>query len=156
MATIPTTKSRDGQGLGNKPTQQRKGTKMGTAVHQRQGTLFSNTNENPNTGVHTTGKPETKAPQRPGAKKLPTKVTWIACQAVRYSLDGKRIEFRSFPFWALSLEHARSEMIEMAKQEGGKSMVTHVISFGEYTETMQHHKMKVIKGQINIETGAKK
>lgn len=75
---------------------------------------------------------------------------------MRYSIDGKTIEFRSFPFWALSLEHARSEMVEMAKKEGGKSVVTHVITFGEYTETMQNHKMRVIKGQINISTGEKR
>lgn len=126
---------------------------MDAAISRNEGPLFRTANQNPEPTFHTRGQPETKAPKRPGATKLPTKLTWFACQAVRLSLDGKQIELRSFPFFALSLEHARSEILSLNKTNE-PCPYTDIFQYAAlHQESGKHPKMKLEATKINIETG---
>jgi len=132
---------------------------MDAALPRYEGPLFRTPDQNAEPLIHTKGSAETKTPKRNGATKLPKALTWTACQAVRLSLDGKQIEMRSFPFWALSLEAARLELVAMLKAKGSTEMpYTDIYQFGELNQVSgKMSKMKIQAGpkKINIETGKK-
>lgn len=78
-------------------------------------------------------------------------------QAVRISITGNEIELRSFPFFALSLEHARQQIIELTKTS--KDRVCPYTDIYQYAslkqEASKHTKCKLEKDKINIITGKK-
>jgi len=128
---------------------------METTLFDTKSEIYAGKNETTNKVFHTGGTTETKAPKRNGATTMPKELKWFACQAIRISLDGKEIERRSFPFFALSLEHARQELIGMKK-------AGHEMPFNEIwqysclnQQEKKFPKMKLEASKINIETGKK-
>ena len=129
---------------------------MDSQILELESEKIAPTNTNPNKTIHTNGHAETKAPQLGRAKKLPRELTWFACQAVRLSADGKTIELRSFPFFALSLEHARRELLEMQKA-GHQQPYTDIYQFAALNQAAgKMAKCKLEANKINILTGARK
>ena len=107
----------------------------------------------PYTGVHANGNTETAPPKHGRTTELPRTLTWFACQAVRLDPEGV-IELRSFPFFALSLEHARVQLAEVTQKEG--CPYTHIFQYAFlYQESKKHTKCKLEKNSINIQTGKK-
>jgi len=73
---------------------------------------------------------------------------------VRLNLKGE-IESRSFPFFALSLEHARQELIAMQKHSGNMPF-TDIFQYGALYEKQKKYPLfKKEDKKINIETGKK-
>lgn len=94
------------------------------------------------------------APERTRKNTLPRILNWVACQAVRFDSTNKYIDLRSFPFWALSIEHARRDLLEMAKVE--KQPYTHIYVLATLTEK-QNKPARISKKLqcMNIKTGGK-
>lgn len=76
----------------------------------------------------------------------------MACQAVRLSLDGQTVELRSFPFWALSLEAARLDLMRMVKEKGRTEMpYTHIFQYGILNQVHgKKSRMKIHMGPKSI------
>ena len=126
---------------------------MGTAIPRHEVQNNERQSET-NKSFHLDGHTETAPPKRGRTTKLPRELKWFACQAVKVSLDGSYIELRSFPFWALSLAHARSEILAATQKDG--CPYTDIYQFAVLNEKAgQKAKCKIEANKINILTGKK-
>ena len=99
--------------------------------------------------VHTRGRTETAAPQHTRKEKH-RELTWFACQAVRIDEEGM-ISFRSFPFFALSLAHAKSQLLEIAATTKEPLIYTHIFQYAALHEkSRKHAKCKIEKDSIKL------
>lgn len=80
---------------------------------------------------------------------------WYAMQAVALDEYGD-VKFRTFPFWALSLEAARLDLIEMEKTQPSPITLTHIFQYGAlHQKAGKVAKFNGEKNAIVIATGRK-
>lgn len=157
MAAFPTSITRNWERMGQKQIKQHRRTRLETTLPNGPSKLETKKNQNTDTPFHLRGESIPKAPKRPGETKKYNELKWICCQAVRFSLEDKhKVEFRSFPFWAFSLEHARLQLIEMSKERGEPLQFDSIYQYGVLNQTAG--KLSVFKGEklrIDMVTGRK-
>jgi len=164
MATVPTTKPGNRIGMDKqKPPRRDEGARMDSALHQRESEPFALTADrtkrtaNTDMGVHPRADVAPARLERPSKAKLPRELTWFAVQAVNLDPDNGSIQLRSFPFWTMSLEMARMELLEMGKKDPHGCPYTHIFQYAALHQASgKMSKCKLEKSMINIGTGVRR